>query len=119
MKFLIVTLKLLNLDHRVVVLIITNGNIPIFLYHITFINNYGFSSPELKAQVSFSDHLLSVCPSVCSSVCKLSTFSSSSEPQGQIQPNMARSIGDLDSICSNEEPSPLPRGEYFKASLGG
>ena len=33
-----------------------------------------FSSPELKAQVSFSDHLfsgvcLSVCPSVCLSVC--------------------------------------------------
>ena len=29
-----------------------------------------FSSPELKAQVSFSDHLLSVCLSVC----KLSHF---------------------------------------------
>ena len=40
-----------------------------------------FSSPELKAQVSFSDHLLSfVCLSVRLSVpvCKLFTFSSSS-----------------------------------------
>jgi hypothetical protein len=24
-----------------------------------------FSSPELKAQVSYSDRLLSICPSVC------------------------------------------------------
>ena len=65
-----------------------------------------FSSPELKAQVSFSDHLssvvcLSVCLSVrlsvrlsvCLSVCKLFTFSSSSpEPLGQFQPNLAQSI---------------------------
>ena len=61
-----------------------------------------FSSPELKAQVSFSDHLSSgVClsvrpsvrPSVCLSVCKLFTFSSSSpEPLGQFQPNLAQSI---------------------------
>ena len=51
------------------------------------------SSPELKAQVSFSDHLSSVCPSVCPSVCKLFTFSSSSpEPLGQFQPNLAQSI---------------------------
>ena len=54
-----------------------------------------FSSPELKAQVSFSDHLssvvcLSVCPSICPSVCKLFTFSSSSpEPLVQFQPNLA------------------------------
>ena len=42
-----------------------------------------FSSPELKAQVSFADHLLSVvrlsicplvCLSVCPSVCKLHNF---------------------------------------------
>ena len=59
--------------------------------------NYVFSSPELKAQVSFSDHLSSVCPSVCLSVClsvcKLFTFSTSSpEPLGQFQPNLAQSI---------------------------
>ena len=57
-----------------------------------------FSSPELKAQVSFSDHLssgvyLSVRPSVRLSVCKLFTFSSSSpEWLGQFQPNLAQSI---------------------------
>ena len=54
-----------------------------------------FSSPELRAQVSFSDHLssASVHPSVCPSVCKLFTFSSSSpEPLGQFQPNLAQSI---------------------------
>ena len=47
-----------------------------------------FSSPGLKAQVSFSDHL-----SVCPSVCKLFTFSSSCpEPLGHFQPNLAQSI---------------------------
>ena len=53
-----------------------------------------FSSPELKAQVSFSDRLSSgVCPSVCLSVCKLFLFSTSSqEPLGQFQPNLAQSI---------------------------
>ena len=49
-----------------------------------------FSSPELKAQVSFSDHLSSV---FYLSVCKLFTFSSSSpEPLGQFQPNLAQGI---------------------------
>ena len=53
-----------------------------------------FSSPELKAQVSFSDRLSSVvCLSVCLSVCKLFLFSTSSpEPLGQFQPNLAQSI---------------------------
>ena len=53
-----------------------------------------FSSPELKAQVRFFDHLSSVvCLSVRPSVCKLFTFSSSSpEPLGQFQPNLAQSI---------------------------
>ena len=63
-----------------------------------FNNFIFFSSPELKAQVSFSDHLssvvcLSVCLSVRLSVCKLFTFSSSStEPLGQFQPNLAQNI---------------------------
>ena len=49
------------------------------------------SSPELKAQVSFSDQNLSV---VCRHRCrKLFTFSSSSpEPLGQFQPNLSQSI---------------------------
>ena len=53
-----------------------------------------FSSPELKAQVSFSDRLSSVvCLSVRPSVCKLFLFSTSSqEPLGQFQPNLAQSI---------------------------
>ena len=55
-----------------------------------------FSSPEPKAQVSFSDQNLSVvrrCSS-CSWHCrKLFTFSSSSpEALGQFQPNLAQSI---------------------------
>ena len=38
-----------------------------------------FSSPELKAKVSFSDRLSSgICLSVCPSVCKLFLFSTSS-----------------------------------------
>ena len=67
-----------------------------------------FSSPELKAQWSVSDHLssvvclsarLSVRPSVylsvsvCLYVCQLLTFSSSSpEPLGQFRPNLAQCI---------------------------
>ena len=52
-----------------------------------------FSSPELKAQVSFSDRLSSV---VGPSVCKLFTFSSfSTEPLGQFQPNFAQSFLEL------------------------
>ena len=60
--------------------------------------NIVFCSPELKAQVSFSDRLssvvcLSVRLSVCSSVCKRFLFSTSSqEPLGQYQPNVAQSI---------------------------
>ena len=58
-----------------------------------------FSSPELKAQVSFliafrpASVRLSVRLSVCLSVCKLFLFSTSSqEPLGQFQPNLAQSI---------------------------
>ena len=54
-----------------------------------------FSSPEPKAQVSFSDHNLSVVRRCCR-CCrrrKLFTFSSSSpEPLGQFQPNLAQNI---------------------------
>ena len=47
-------------------------------------------SSELKAELSFSDHLLSV---LGLSVCKLFPFSASSpEPLGQLQPNLAQSI---------------------------
>ena len=58
------------------------------------VHSYGlFSSPELKAQVSFSDHILSVACLSALSVCKLFTFSSSiPEPLGQFQTNLAQSI---------------------------
>ena len=62
------------------------------------IPSYGifFSSPEPKAQVSFSDQNLSVVRRRCRRCCrcrKLFTFSSSSpEPLGQFQPNLAQSI---------------------------
>ena len=48
--------------------------------------------PELKAQISVSDRLLSV---VCPSVCKFFIFiSSSQEPLDQFQPNLAqRNLG--------------------------
>ena len=47
-----------------------------------------FSSPQLKASVSFSDRLLSV---VCPSLCKLFTFSSCfTEPHYQFQSNLAQ-----------------------------
>ena len=58
-----------------------------------------FSSPEPEAQVSFSDQNLSVVRRRCSHCrcrrrcCKLFTFSSSSpEPLGLFQPNLAQSI---------------------------
>ena len=50
-----------------------------------------FSSPELKAQLSLSDHNLSAFHCPC--CCKLFTFSSSSpELLGQFQTNLAQSI---------------------------
>ena len=52
-----------------------------------------FSSPDPKAQVSFSDQNLFVLGQCRSRHRKLFTFSSSSlEPLGQFQPNLARSI---------------------------
>ena len=51
------------------------------------------SLPETKAQVSFSDHNLSVVRRCRRWRCKLFTFlSSPPEPLGQFQPNLAQSI---------------------------
>ena len=67
------------------------------------------SSPESNAQVSFSDQNLSA---VRSCRHKLFTFfSSSPQPLGQFQPNLARSI--LGWI-RNEHPNPIPRGDQDK-----
>ena len=59
-----------------------------------------FSSPKLKAQVSFSDRL--------SSVCHLFAFLySSPEPLGQFQPTWQI-------ICSNEVPRTFPREDNYE-----
>ena len=83
------------------------------------------SSPELKAQVSFSDHLssvvcLSVWLSVCLSVCKLFIFiffSRTTEPISNklgIKHPRVKGI----QVCSNEGPCPFPRGDnYEKAKI--
>ena len=81
-----------------------------------------FSSPEPKAQVSFSDQNLSIvsrCRRCRSRRCwccrKLFTFSSSSsEPLGQFQPTWHKaSLGKGAQVCSNERPSPFPRGYNY------
>ena len=80
-----------------------------------------FSSPEPKAQVSFSDKNLSVVRRCHRCLCcrcrrcrrKLFTFSSSSpEPLDQFQPNLAQSILGVKGIYiwSKEGPRPFPRG---------
>ena len=67
-------------------------------FTIIFFTSYDFNLPEPKAQVSFSDHNLSVvrrrCPRRRWCRCrKLFTFSSSSpEPLDQFQPNLAQSV---------------------------
>ena len=83
-----------------------------------------FSSPELKAQVSFSDHLSSfVCLSVrlsvclCLSVC-LSTFNIFiffSRTTGPISTKLGTMYPSVKGIqvCSYEGPSPFPRGDNY------
>ena len=51
---------------------------------------YIFSSPELKAQVSVSDHNLPVVVVIVS--VNFSHFVSFPEPLGQFQPNLAQNI---------------------------
>ena len=86
-----------------------------------------FSSPELKAQVSFSDHLssvvclsvrqsvrLSVRPSVRPSVCKLSPFSSSSpEPISTKLDTKYPWVKEIQ-VCSNEGPRLSQRGDNWE-----
>ena len=92
---------------------------PVFTYSPYKYSWSIFSSPELKAQVSFSDRPSSVCPfvclSVCPSVCKLFTFSSSSpEPLGQCQPNLAQStLGQGDSSLFKWRAPALFQGEII------
>ena len=63
----------------------------IIMIHFESAVNFIFSSPELKAIMSFSDNNLYVVHRHCRR--KLFTISSSSpEPQSQFQPNLAQSI---------------------------
>ena len=76
-----------------------------------------FSSPELTAQVSFSDRLLSVVRlSVRLSICKPFTFSSSySEPLGKFQTKHHPCVMKIQ-VCSNEGSRPFPRGDNNRIS---
>ena len=75
---------------------------------------------KLKAKVNFSDRLLSVASvhlSIRLSGGKPFTFSSSSpEPLGQFQPNLAQSSRWVKGIqvCSNNWPRPFPRGDNYE-----
>ena len=79
-----------------------------------------FSSPELKAQVSFSDHLSSVvCPSVCLSVCLSVNFSHFHLLLQNHWANFNQtwpkaSLGEGIQVCSNEGPRPFPRGDNYE-----
>ena len=75
-----------------------------------------FSSPELKAQVSYSDHLLSVvCLSVCLSV-NFYIFDFFSRTVGPILTRLGtnHSLGEGIQVCSNEGDCPSPRGDNSK-----
>ena len=77
------------------------------------------SSPELKAQVSFSDHLSSICLSVCLSVrlsVNFSNFSSSSQNHWANfnQTWHKASLGRGVQFCSKEGPRPFLRGDNYE-----
>ena len=65
--------------------------------------------------MSFSDH----CLSFCLSVCQLFIFSSSSpDPQSQFQPNLAQSILELRGFKFVQmKVRPFPRGDNYKRVL--
>ena len=93
------------------------------LYYVCLMLDFFFCSPELKAQVSFYDHLssgvcLSVRPSVRLSVNFSHNFSSSStEPLGQFQPNLAQSIlGWRGLKFVQMKGPPFPRGDNYTNS---
>ena len=94
---------------------IINSSLSCMKIEVRFSSLIFLSSPEPKAQVSFSDQNLSV--DCCCGHRKLFTFSSSSqEPLGQFQPNLAQIILWVKGIqlCSNEGSCPFPRGNNYK-----
>ena len=76
-----------------------------------------FSSPELKVQVSFSDHLLSVvCLSVRLSVCKLLTLIFFSRTTGPRSTNLGKKVspGEGDSSMFKWRAKSFSRGDNCK-----
>ena len=78
-----------------------------------------FSSPELKAQVSFSDHLSSVRPSVCLSVCLSVNFSHfhlllQNHWANFNQTCHKASLGEGDSSLFKWRARPFPRGDNYE-----
>ena len=74
-----------------------------------------FSSPELKAQVSFSDRLSSVCLSVRLSV-SFPIFVFFSRPTGPILTKLGTKHPwvKVIQVCSNEGHRPFPRGDNYE-----
>ena len=93
-----------------------------FKEHASWVNNRSclFSSPELKGQVSFSDHLSSVvCLSVRPSVCLSVNFSHFHLLLQNHWANFNQtwhdaSLGEGDSRLFKWRPRPFPRGDYYK-----
>ena len=96
-------------------------------YNLIFKQAMFFSSPELKAQVSFSDHLSSVClsvcppvrPSVCLSVCLSVNFSHFHLLLQNHWANFNQtwhkvSLGEGDSSLFKLRATPFPRGYNYK-----
>ena len=82
-----------------------------------FILDMLFSSPELKAQVSFSDHLsFVVCLSVRPSVCKIFLFGLLLKNQWPILTNLGTKHPWVKGIqvYTNEGLFPFPRGDNCK-----
>ena len=80
------------------------------------------SSPELKAQVSFSDHLSSICLSVCLSVrlsVNFSNFHLLLRTTGPISTKLGTKHPWVKGIqvCSNEGPRPFPRGDNYEIAI--
>jgi hypothetical protein len=82
-------------------------------YSLLSIWNFIFSSPELKAQVSYSDRLLSVIrPSVCLSV-NFNIFDFFSRTYGPILTRLGTNHpwGEGIQVCSNKGDRLSPRGD--------
>ena len=82
-------------EHRLAHIQVAKWRIKVLPCVIDLLIGGFFSSPEPKAQLSFSDQNLSVVRRrrCCRRCRKLFTFSSSSpEPLGQFQPNLAQGI---------------------------